>query len=172
MEAGEDNVVLANIPTDAIPLTDTEILLLLPVKYPRNVTKSPSLKQFQLLARNDRRRLITINSRGKSFNVTHFCIHCLKCIFISWKKTSYDSNKAEYHLKKHCNKAGKASIQQRITLLEVRKENEHNNLLNIQQENSVIMGQRDIAPVVQSNSIRTFIGNTSYEHQALNAQCH
>jgi len=172
METGETNSDVAEIPTDAIILTNEEIEGLPVVHIPRNVTKSPSLKQFQLLRRHDRRRLITILSRGRSFNVTHFCSHCHKCVFLSWKKTSYDSNKAEYHLTNLCNESGKNSIRQRLSYIEVRAEREHNNLLTLQRENSVLMGQQELAPVVQRNTIRNYTGSATYEHIALHAQCH
>ena len=49
METGRTNSDVAEIPTDAIILTNEEIEGLPVVHIPRNVTKSPSLKQFQLL---------------------------------------------------------------------------------------------------------------------------
>lgn len=61
----------------------------------------------------------------------HFCIHCKECIFLSFKKTAYDSNKAENHLKRYCNASGKVSIQQRLSYLEIKEQREKDKLLDI-----------------------------------------
>lgn len=62
MAQPEDRTVMALIEANAVTLTEEEMNALPPILFPKNITKSPSLKQFQLLQRYDRRHLITVNS--------------------------------------------------------------------------------------------------------------
>ena len=119
----------AEILSDAVPLTVDQIAKLPKHNVSKRVTTSDFLKQFQLLRKDDSRRLQIISSRGGFFNVTHLCIHCKKCIHLSQKKTYYDSNKADYHLTNFCNESGKASIQHKISSREIKKEAEHQKLV-------------------------------------------
>ena len=119
----------AEILSDAVLLTVDQIAKLPQYNVSKRVTNSDFLKQFQLLRKDDSRRLQIVSSRGGFFNVTHLCVHCNKCIHLSWKKTYYDSNKADYHLRNFCNESGKASIQHKISSREIKKEAKHQKLV-------------------------------------------
>ena len=79
----EEETAPAQFPVGADLLSEEEMKDLPPVHILKNVSKSASLKQMLLLARNDRRRLQKINSRGSYYNVTHICVHCSVCLYLS-----------------------------------------------------------------------------------------
>ena len=165
----------AEILPDAVPLTVDQIAKLPQYNVSKRVTNSDYLKQFQLLRKDNSRRLQIFSSRGGFFNVTHLCIHCKRCIHLSWKKTYYDSNKAEYHLRNFCNESGKASIQHKIFSREIKKEAEHQKLVRKTLEYSNYQGMMSnleeadegvssgkIPKVVQSSTI-TKLSGISYK---------
>ena len=49
-------------------------------------------------------------------------------MFLSWKKTSYDSNKAKEHLK-NCNSGGRESIIEKLNESKMKTEEKHDNLV-------------------------------------------
>lgn len=94
-----DNDPIPNIaeePQGAKPLTENEIKVnnLLPLKMPKSQTKSIALRQFKLLGRTDRRKLQKLQSRNAFCHVNHLCVHCLQIVFLAWKNTCCDGNKA------------------------------------------------------------------------------
>lgn len=118
-----------------------------------------------------------MKSRSTSNIFTHVCLHCNTILYLSWKKNSYNSNKACYHLSNFCNEAGKASIQDKLSLKEIAKDKNKKELLQKSERFANYMGAQDlvgdsgdqqtIAPIVQASII-----GLSYEDRALNAQAH
>lgn len=64
-------------------LTEEEINKLPSIKIPKNLLKATTLKQFYLIQKNDRRRKITVKSRGLTFHITLLCMHYNKCLYLS-----------------------------------------------------------------------------------------
>jgi hypothetical protein len=85
------------------------------VHTPKSLTKSVYLQQFTQLFNDDPRRLkVPLQKRGSDKHVpSHVCVHCEELVYLTWKGTYFDSNKAASHLKE-CDEGGRDAIQHKL----------------------------------------------------------
>ena len=85
------------------------------VHTPKSLTKSVYLQQFTQLLNDDPRRLkVSLQKRGSDKHVpSHVCVHCEELVYLPWKGTYFDSNKAASHLKE-CYEGGRKAIKHKL----------------------------------------------------------
>ena len=85
------------------------------VNIPKSRTRSVCLQQIRQLQNDDPRRLKDpVQKRGGNKHIpSHVCIHCEDLVYLPWKCTYFDSNKAASHLKE-CDKGGRDAVQHKL----------------------------------------------------------
>ena len=90
------------------------------VHTPKSLTKSVYLQQFTQFLNDDPRRLkVPLQKRGSDKHVhSHVCVHCEGLVYLTWKGTYFDSNKAASHLKE-CYEGGREAIKHKLVQQEL-----------------------------------------------------
>ena len=86
------------------------------VRTHKSQTRSVYLQQFRQLQNDDPRRLkVPVQKRGNNKLIpSHLCVHCEELVYLTWKGTYFDINKAASHLKK-CDEGGRDAIKHKLS---------------------------------------------------------